>query len=70
MDPVTAITIAITIIRGGIAIYQAIHDHKDSTPAVKAAAKACIEHHEVALAAAETLRDHWQGVLAKEVSAP
>lgn len=60
MDPVTAITIAIAVIRGGIQIYQMIHDHPSTAPDVKVKVAAKIESDTLLVKQLEDARTEWE----------
>ncbi len=68
MDPVTAISLAIVLVRGGIQIYQALHDHPSATPATRAVLKPLIEAAQSHVAALEVARDTLD--LTREVQSP
>lgn len=60
MDPLTAIGLAISAIKLGIEVYQAIHNHPSTTADVKAAAQRLIEGHTQQLAIAQSMYDTLQ----------
>ncbi len=68
MDPLTAVSLAIVLIRGGIQIYQALHDHSSATPSTKAMLKPLIEAAQSHVAALEVVRDTLD--LSREVQSP
>jgi hypothetical protein len=67
MDPLTAIGLAVALIRGGIQIYQALHDHPAATEAMKAHAKAMLPELHIQLAAAQGMYDRLQAEAMKGV---
>lgn len=68
MDPLTALGLAIMLIRGGIQIYQALHDHPDTSEATKAVLRPLITSAQAHVAVLEHTRDTLN--LAQEVQSP
>ena len=60
MDPITAIGLAIAIIKGGIAIYQLIHDHPQTTQAVRDHLKGLMNVSQSQLDVAQGMYDQLQ----------
>lgn len=60
MDPITAIGIAIAVIKGGIMIYQMIHDHPSTAPEVKVKMAAKIEADTAIVEVLEQSRSEWE----------
>ena len=60
MDPLTAIGLAIAVIKGGIAIYQLIHDHPATTPAMKALVAEKMVEQAAVVTQLEDARSEWE----------
>lgn len=68
MDPITAIGLAIMLIRGGIQIYQALHDHPATPEATKAVLRPLITSAQGHVTLLEHTRDTLN--LTQEVQSP
>lgn len=68
MDPITAIGLAIAVIKGGMAIYQMIHDHQSTAPEVKVRVAAKIEADTKQLAVLEAVQADWRAELERKLA--
>jgi hypothetical protein len=67
MDPITAIGLAIAVIKGGIAIYQMIHDHPATVSDVKVRVAAKIAADTAQVAQLEQIQADWRAELEEKL---
>lgn len=60
MDPITAIGLAIGVIKAGIEIYQLVHDHPNTIPDIKVRLAGVIESHTAMVKQLEDARTEWE----------